>query len=87
MEVLGDCDIWCAGFWTLEDGITSSTLAERLGTTCAPDLDANGALELFDFLAFVNAFNAQDPLADFDHNGVFDLFDFLAFVNAFNAGC
>jgi hypothetical protein len=30
MEIVGDCDIWTVGFWTLEDGITSFTLAERL---------------------------------------------------------
>ena len=30
MEIVGDCDIWCMGFSTLADGITSSTLAERL---------------------------------------------------------
>src|SRR5262249_22122943 len=54
---------------------------------CYPDFDANGSLDLFDFLAFVNAFNAADPRADCDQNGVFDLFDFLCFVNAFNAGC
>ncbi len=33
MEIVGDCDIWCAGFWTLADGITSYTLAERLQET------------------------------------------------------
>ncbi len=30
MEIVGDCDIWSVGFWTLADGITSFTLAERL---------------------------------------------------------
>jgi len=30
MEVVGGCDIWSVGFWTLADGITSYTLAERL---------------------------------------------------------
>jgi hypothetical protein len=30
MEIVGGCDIWCAGFWTLADGITGYTLAERL---------------------------------------------------------
>jgi hypothetical protein len=30
MEIVGDCDVWCVGFWTLEDGTTSYTLAERL---------------------------------------------------------
>jgi hypothetical protein len=54
---------------------------------CAPDLDASGSLDLFDFLAFVNLFNAQDPRADWDADGSFTLFDFLGYVNAFNAGC
>ncbi len=88
MAIVGDCDIWTAGFWTLQDGITSFTLAERLtGGSCAPDLDGNGALDLFDFLTFVNLFNAADPAADCNTDGVHDLFDFLCFVNAFNAGC
>jgi hypothetical protein len=30
MAIVGACDIWCAGFWTLADGITSYTLVERL---------------------------------------------------------
>src|SRR5262249_41557274 len=54
---------------------------------CYPDFDGNGTLDLFDFLAFVNAFNAHQNKADCDHNGSWDLFDFLCFTNAFNAGC
>jgi hypothetical protein len=54
---------------------------------CEADLDGNGELELFDFLTFVNLFNANDPAADCDPDGVFDLFDFLCFTNQFNAGC
>jgi hypothetical protein len=54
---------------------------------CAPDLDGSGTLDLFDFLAFVNFFNAQDPIADWDADGEFTLFDFLGFVNSFNTGC
>lgn len=54
---------------------------------CAPDIDGSGALDLFDFLGFVNLFNAQDPKADWDGDGAFTLFDFLGFVNDFNAGC
>jgi hypothetical protein len=56
-------------------------------TRCSANCDGNGSLDLFDFLCFVNKFNAADPYADFDVNGEHDLFDFLAFVNAFNAGC
>jgi hypothetical protein len=54
---------------------------------CAPDCDGNALLDLFDFLCFVNTFNAEDPGADCTQDGVFDLFDFLCFVNQFNAGC
>jgi hypothetical protein len=57
------------------------------GHGCYPDLTEDGALDLFDFLAFVNEFNAGDPSADCDESGTPDLFDFLCFTNAFNAGC
>jgi len=55
--------------------------------TCRPDLDGDGELTIFDFLAFQNAFDDMDPVADFDDDGEFTIFDFLAFQNAFDAGC
>ena len=55
--------------------------------TCRADLDGDGELTLFDFLAFQNAFDAGDPIADFDGDGSLTLFDFLAFQNEFDAGC
>jgi subtilisin family serine protease len=61
--------------------------AAAVGGGCAPDLDGDGGLTLFDFLTFVNLFNAKDARADCDGNGAWDLFDFLCFVNGFNAGC
>jgi hypothetical protein len=54
---------------------------------CYADLDNSGDLTLFDFLTFINVFNAEDEAADCDVNGSLDLFDFLCFVNAFNTGC
>jgi hypothetical protein len=57
------------------------------GEGCYADLDGSGTLDLFDFLAFVNLYNAADPAADCTGDGAHDLFDFLCFVNAFNAGC
>lgn len=54
---------------------------------CYGDFDGDGALSLFDFLAYVNTFNAGGPGADCDLSGALDLFDFLCFVNAFNSGC
>jgi|GEM_PF-3685360 len=54
---------------------------------CPADLDGDGDLTIFDFLAFQNLFDAMDPAADFDGDGAFTIFDFLAFQNAFDAGC
>jgi len=57
------------------------------GAPCRADLDGDGDLTLFDFLAFQNLFDAGDPVADFDGDGSLTIFDFLAFQNAFDAGC
>jgi hypothetical protein len=54
---------------------------------CTPDLDGNYVLDLFDFLAFSNLFNAGDLRADFDGSETLTLFDFLTFTNYFNLGC
>jgi hypothetical protein len=57
------------------------------GFECYPDLDDDGELSLFDFLAYVNLFNEGDEGADCDADGDLTLFDFLCYTNAFNAGC
>ncbi|MFI4916436.1 MAG: GC-type dockerin domain-anchored protein [Phycisphaerales bacterium JB060] len=54
---------------------------------CRVDLDGDGSLTIFDFLAYQNAFDAGDPMADFDGDGELTIFDFLAFQNEFDAGC
>ncbi len=67
-------------------GMTGSIIVEA-GDACRADLDGDGALTIFDFLAFQNLFDTGDPLADFDGDGSLTLFDFLAFQNEFDAGC
>jgi hypothetical protein len=54
---------------------------------CRADMDGDGSLTIFDFLAYQNAFDAGDFLADFDGDGELTIFDFLAFQNEFDAGC
>ena len=44
MAIVGDCDIWCAGFWTLADGITGFTLAERLQPLTATSVPTGDAI-------------------------------------------
>ena len=54
---------------------------------CAGDLNGDGVLDFFDVSAFLNGYNAMDPIADFTGDGVFDFFDVSAFLGAYNAGC
>ncbi|MEO1009162.1 MAG: DUF1028 domain-containing protein [Planctomycetota bacterium] len=56
-------------------------------SACYADFDSDGALTLFDFLAFQNAFQDGLSEADCDADGSLTLFDFLCFQNAFDAGC
>ncbi len=57
------------------------------GAACPADLDGDGELTLFDFLAFQNFFDAGDALADLDGDGSLTIFDFLEFQNLFDMGC
>jgi hypothetical protein len=57
------------------------------GAPCRADIDGDGELTIFDFLAFQNLFDAGDLRADFDGDRELTLFDFLAFQNEFDAGC
>ncbi|MCW5758043.1 MAG: hypothetical protein KIT54_12470 [Phycisphaeraceae bacterium] len=54
---------------------------------CRADLDGDGELTLFDFLAFAILFDLGSTLADFDNDGELTIFDFLAFQTAFAEGC
>ncbi|MFG0314840.1 MAG: GC-type dockerin domain-anchored protein, partial [Phycisphaerales bacterium] len=56
-------------------------------SACSPDLDGDGKLDFFDVSAFLNAYNAMDPVADFNGDGKFSFFDVSSFLNQFNAGC
>jgi hypothetical protein len=72
-------------FW--EEDIWIDNFIITADKVCYPDFTEDGALDLFDFLAYVNAFNAGEDRADCDADGSLDLFDFLCFVNALNEGC
>ncbi len=54
---------------------------------CRADIDGDGELTIFDFLAFQNLFDAGDLAADFDGDGALTIFDFLVFQNEFDMGC
>lgn len=54
---------------------------------CEADIDGNGVLDAFDFIAFQNLFVAGDGRADCDGDGMLGFFDFLCFLNRFTEGC
>ncbi len=54
---------------------------------CRVDLDGDGALTLFDYLAFSGLFGLGDLQADFDGDGELTIFDFLIYQTEFDAGC
>lgn len=53
---------------------------------CYADANQDGTLNLFDYLAYQNAFNEGDPYADCDSDGRLTIFDFLCYQNAFDTG-
>jgi hypothetical protein len=80
--------LFAGGEFTSAGGLASANIA-RWGCVapCRADLDADGRLTVFDFLAFINLYQSGDPIADFDGDGLLTAMDFLAFQSAFDAGC
>lgn len=54
---------------------------------CRVDLNRDGDINIFDFLAFQTYFGSGRPEADFNNDTVLDVFDFLEFQNQFSSGC
>jgi hypothetical protein len=82
--------LYAGGLFYQAGGIQAFHIARwgcPLPVRCDADLDGDSALTLFDFLAFVNLFNARDARADWTGDNAFDVFDFLGFFNDFNLGC
>lgn len=69
------------------DFVRSDLSSYPAPNTCLPDFDGNGMLDFFDVSAFINAYNAADPIADLNGDGVYNFFDISIFINAFTTGC
>ncbi|MEQ8317717.1 MAG: M12 family metallo-peptidase [Phycisphaerales bacterium] len=54
---------------------------------CRVDMNEDGVVNLFDFLAFQTAFDGGSPFADFNNDTELNVFDFLEFQNQFSQGC
>jgi hypothetical protein len=93
----GPGESWDASFAVVWTGATEAdtfTLALPEGGTrlsisrsCPADWDADGKLDIKDFLAFMRDYAGGDAKADFDANGTVGILDFMAFVQSYAAGC
>ena len=54
---------------------------------CAADVNADGQLNILDFVAFQLLFVGGDPGADCDGNGALNILDFVCYQQLFQAGC
>jgi hypothetical protein len=54
---------------------------------CFADCNRDGSLDLWDFLCFIEEFNAGVGRGDCNSDGFFDLFDFMCYTNVFNSSC
>jgi hypothetical protein len=54
---------------------------------CGGDFDNNGVVEISDYEAFIDAFEAGLPRADFNQDFFIDYFDLNDFVDTFKNGC
>ena len=78
------------GFANDDEGpyqLTASGVGEIRTFSCYADLDQDGQLTIFDFLAFQTLFDTGDAMADCDEDGSLTIFDFLCFQTAFDLGC
>jgi hypothetical protein len=67
-------------------GRVSTSIQLRTGE-CPPDFNGDGFVDFFDYLDFVEGFEAGDPDADFNGDGFLDFFDYTDFVYGFENGC
>ncbi len=55
--------------------------------SCAADFNGDGVVNTQDFIAFLSAWSAGDPLADWNDDGEINTQDFIAFLADWAAGC
>jgi hypothetical protein len=69
-----------------ESGLEAIYLV-TIPSTCPADFNADGNLDILDFVAFQSLFLAQDPAADCNADGALNILDFVCFQQLFQAGC
>jgi hypothetical protein len=71
--------------WTPFDSSLYVVTIEPTG--CPADINADGELDILDFIAFQAAWQTQEPIADCDMNRTFNVLDFVCYQQLFQQGC
>ncbi|KAA0216289.1 MAG: hypothetical protein EDM82_04785 [Cyanobacteria bacterium CYA] len=74
-------DTWGAGFTVWFDGLRFDP------PVCPGDYNADGLIDIFDVLGFLNDWSSNAGRADITEDGVLDVFDVLRFLNLFSSEC
>ena len=72
--------------WTIDSGLYD-LLFSMTFETCHADFNGDGFLNIFDFLNFQGAYNADKMQADCNGDGVLNILDFVCFQETFLQGC
>jgi probable HAF family extracellular repeat protein len=75
------------GIGTRTDGSTDAFILTPPLPLCPADFNRDGAVNVADFLAFLQAYAAADLRCDFNGDGVVSVQDFLAYLQLYPAGC
>lgn len=80
-----DTTFWMVGEYASNGGWRTWIGEFSLG--CPADFNADGSVDVLDFVSFQSAFVSGDPAADCDGNGELDIVDFICFQAVFQVGC
>jgi hypothetical protein len=69
------------------DGGSALLKAQAAARPCPADFNADRFIDCFDYLDYVEAFEAGDTSADQNEDEFVDFFDYALFVEAFEVGC
>ena len=76
-----------APLWDVGETPDAGAAIVAEGCTCPADFNADGVLNVLDFVAFQLAWVARNPGADCNDDGLFNVLDFVCLNLLYNEGC
>jgi hypothetical protein len=83
---LGNPGGWADGDMDCDGQVTQADL-DIINGVCSADCNADGMLNILDFVCFQGEWQAQTKFGDCDSNGLYNILDFVCYQGAFVGGC